>query len=130
MRSILGRAFIRGAIAVAAATIAQAQQAGHAAETADWARHEYETHCAVCHGLSGKGDGIFAAQLKSGTVVPDLTGLSSQNSGVFPFKRIYDAIDSGKLAGHGAREMPIWGARYVHTRILALTRYINRLQAR
>lgn len=129
MRSRLGRAFIRGAIAVVAATIAQAQQAGHAAETADGAKHEYETHCAVCHGLGGKGDGIFAAQLKSGTV-PDLTELSRQNNGVFPFKRVYDAIDSGKLSGHGARAMPIWGARYVHTRILALTRYIDRLQAK
>jgi mono/diheme cytochrome c family protein len=129
MRSRLGRALIRGAIAIAAATIAQAHQAGHAAQLDDWAKHEYETHCAVCHGLGGKGDGIFAAQLKSGTV-PDLTGLSSQNNGVFPSKRVYDAIDSGKLSGHGARAMPIWGARYVHTRILALTRYIDRLQAR
>jgi len=121
---------MRGAIAVAAAAIAQAQQAGHAAPLDDWARHEYETHCAVCHGLSGKGDGIFAAQLKSGTVVPDLTGLSSKNNGAFPSKRVYEAIDSGQVSGHGTREMPIWGARYVHTRILALTRYINRLQAR
>lgn len=130
MRSRSGRAFIRGVLTIAAATIAQAHQAGHAAQLDDWAKHEYETHCAVCHGLGGKGDGIFAAQLKSGTVVPDLTGLSSQNNGVFPFKRVYEVIDSGKLSGHGTREMPIWGARYVHARILALTRYINRLQAK
>ena len=126
MRS--GRAFICGAISVAA-TIAQAQQAGHAAQIDDWARHEYGTHCAVCHGLGGKGDGVFAAQLKSGTLVPDLTALSNTNNGVFPSKRVYDAIDSGS-SGHGTREMPIWGARYVHARILALTRYISRLQAR
>jgi mono/diheme cytochrome c family protein len=130
MRSRSGRAFIRGAISIAAATIVEAPQAGHAAPLDDWARHEYETHCAVCHGLGGKGDGVFAAQLKSGTVVPDLTGLSGNNNGVFPSKRVYDAIDSGNLSGHGARTMPIWGARYVHTRILALTRYIGRLQAK
>jgi mono/diheme cytochrome c family protein len=129
MRSRPGRAFICGAISVAAATIAQAQQAAHAAQAADWAKHEYETHCAVCHGLGGKGDGVFAAQLKSGTVVPDLTALSRSNNGVFPFKRVYDTIDRGS-SGHGTREMPIWGARYVHARILALTRYISRLQAR
>jgi mono/diheme cytochrome c family protein len=130
MRSRSRRALVYGAISVAVALIAQAQHAGHAAQLDDWAKHEYDTHCAVCHGLGGKGDGVFAAQLKSGTVVPDLTGLSSQNNGVFPFKRVYEAIDSGKLSGHGAREMPIWGARYVHTRILGLTRYIGRLQAK
>src|SRR5262245_39496612 len=68
-----GRAFIRGVISIAAATIAQAQQASYAAPLDDWAKQEYATHCAVCHGPGGKGDGIFAAQLKSGTV-PDLTG--------------------------------------------------------
>ncbi len=128
MRSRSGKAVMRVAISVAAATIAQAQQPGRA-QSADWAKHQYDTHCAVCHGLGGKGDGVFAAQLKSGTVVPDLTALSAKNDGVFPFKRVYDAIDSGS-SGHGTREMPIWGARYVHTRILALTRYINRLQAK
>jgi mono/diheme cytochrome c family protein len=129
MRSRSRRALVYGAISVAVALIAQAQHAGHAAQLDDWAKHEYDTHCAVCHGLGGKGDGVFAAQLKSGTVVPDLTGLAKGNNGAFPFKRVYDTIDRG-TSGHGTREMPIWGARYVHTRILALSRYVNRLQAK
>ena len=132
MRSKSGRAFIRGAIsvAVAAATIAQARHGAHAAQAVDWGRYEYDMHCAVCHGVSGKGDGVFVDQLKSGTVVPNLTELSKKNNGVFPFQRVYEAIDSGKVSGHGTREMPIWGARYVRARVLALTNYINRLQAK
>ncbi len=127
MRSRSARARVCGAMSVA--LIAQAQNPGHAAPLDEWAKHEYETHCAVCHGIGGKGDGIFAAQLKS-AAVPDLTALSSKNNGAFPSKRVYDAIDSGTLGGHGTREMPIWGARYVHARLLALTRYVNRLQAK
>ena len=42
--------------------------------------------------------------------IEDLTGLSGKNNGVFPFKQVYDAIDSGKLSGHGDRAMPIWGS--------------------
>ena len=93
-------------------------------------KYEYRVHCAVCHGLSGKGDGPFADQLKSGTVVPNLTELSKKNNGVFPFMRVYETIESGKVSAHGTREMPIWGERYVRARILALTKYINRLQVR
>jgi len=100
MRSRSGRALVCGAISAAVALIAVAQHAGHAAPLDDWAKREYETHCAVCHGLGGKGDGVFAAQLKSGTVVPDLTGLAKGNNGVFPFKRVYETIDSG-TSGHG-----------------------------
>jgi mono/diheme cytochrome c family protein len=52
--------FIVATITVGAiATIAQAQ-GGSAAQGG---KNEYQTHCAVCHGLSGKGDGIFADQL-------------------------------------------------------------------
>lgn len=93
-------------------------------------KYEYRVHCAVCHGLSGKGDGPFAQQLKSGTVMPDLTELAKKNNGVFPFKRVYENIESGKVSAHGTREMPIWGERYVRARILALTRHINNLQAK
>jgi len=127
MNSKLFRAFIAGAITVGVATTAHAQPGGRAAQGG---KYEYGVHCAVCHGLSGKGDGPFAQQLKSGTVMPDLTELAKKNNGVFPFKRVYENIESGKVSAHGTREMPIWGERYVRARILALTRYINNLQAK
>jgi hypothetical protein len=72
----------------------------------------------------------FLRTSSSGTVVPNLTELSKKNNGVFPFKRVYETIDSGKVSAHGTREMPIWGERYVRARILALTNYINRLHAK
>jgi hypothetical protein len=57
--------------------------------------------------------GPLAQQLKSASVMPDLTELSKKNNGVFPFMRIYETIDGTHSATwHGTRQMPIWGPRY------------------
>ena len=147
MNSALVSGFMVGAIAFGAATMAQAQQAGPAVSSIDRGKYEYETHCAVCHGSSGKGDGVYAELLKAGTIVANLTELSKKNGGVFPSERVYEAIETGKgVTAHGPKEMPVWGPRYrieagqgfyddyteayVRTRILALTDYIYRLQAK
>lgn len=109
----------------------------------DFGKREYDSKCAVCHGVNGKGDGLYRPWLtKSPT---DLTVLSKNNGGVFPFDRVYNIID-GRLTvrAHGPADMPIWGAHYkadetffdapydpeayVRTRVLALTEYISRLQ--
>ena len=131
-------------ITVGTVTMAQAQQGGPAAQ--NLGKNEYQKHCAVCHGVSGKGDGIYADLLKSGTVVANLTELSKKNNGVFPFARVSDTIENGVPGAHGTKEMPIWGPRYrieagqslydeysesyVRARILALTEYIYSLQAK
>ena len=144
MNSTSVRAFMVGAIAFGATTMAQAQQGGPAAQILG--KNEYQSHCAICHGVSGKGDGIYADLLKSGTVVANLTELSKKNNGVFPFARISETIENGVPGAHGTKEMPIWGIRYrieagqgvydgytetyVRTRILALTEYIYSLQAK
>lgn len=147
MRSTSGRAFIACAILAGSATFAHAQQSGPPAQLVDVGKQEYATHCAVCHGVSGKGDGVYADLLKSGTVVPNLTELSKKNDRVFPYMRVYQTIDGTQDAkAHGTKEMPIWGNRYrieagqgfydaysdayVHARILALTEYIYRIQAK
>jgi mono/diheme cytochrome c family protein len=137
-------------VSAIAATMAHAQQSGIAAQKFDRGKHEYEAHCAMCHGLSGNGDGPFAQQLKSGTVVPNLTELSKRNNGVFSFMRVYQVIDGTQsVTAHGPREMPIWGPRYksevgesfyddyradaeafARARILALTEYVYRLQTK
>jgi mono/diheme cytochrome c family protein len=71
---------------------------------------EYQNHCAVCHGVDGKGQGLMSRYL---TVQPaDLTLLSKKNGGTFPFWEIYRAIDGREVRGHGTREMPIWGDRF------------------
>jgi len=130
--------------------MAHAQQRGLAGQNFDRGKYEYDAHCAVCHGLSGKGGGHFVQLLKSGTVVPNLTELSKKNHGVFPFARVYDTIDGTQsIIAHGTKQMPIWGTRYtieageriyddfradpepfVRARILALTEYVYRLQAK
>jgi mono/diheme cytochrome c family protein len=113
----------------------------------DFGKREYDSNCAACHGLKGKGDGPYKPYLtKSPT---DLTVLAKNAAGVFPFDRVYNVID-GRLdiRAHGPADMPIWGRdyslkaaeayfdvpydpeAYVRTRMLALTEYIARLQAK
>ena len=114
----------------------------------DVGKFEYEGACAVCHGLTGKGNGPFMGQLA--TRVPDLTVLARNNGGVFPFDRVYQSIDGRlELKAHGSREMPIWGRSFrmqssaffenypahdsesgARSRILALTEYVYRLQGK
>jgi mono/diheme cytochrome c family protein len=120
---------------------------------ADLGKREFESNCAVCHGLTGLGDGPYAGILNR--AVPDLTTLSKRNDGAFPFERVYEMIDGTQIPrGHGTREMPIWGdvfnsraeknyylapnllerpfdpEAFVRARILSLTEYIYRLQAK
>jgi hypothetical protein len=84
------------------------------------------------------------------TKIADLTTLSKRNNGVFPFARVAEIIDGREtVKAHGTRDMPIWGRdyylreaqeaymdvpyepeAYVRTRILALTEYVHRLQAK
>jgi hypothetical protein len=81
----------------------------------------------------------------------DLTVLSKNNGGVFPFKRTYDVMSGAvDVVGHGPRNMPIWGNYYnaqamselgpssrqgdvrafTRARILALIEYVSILQAK
>ena len=118
------------------------------AQQNDTGKREYESNCAVCHGKSGKGDGPYAGITV--TRIPDLTVLSKNNGGVFPFARVYATIDGTDVVkAHGTQDMPIWGTdyrikraeqygelsvripeSYVRARILALTEYIYRLQVK
>lgn len=117
----------------------------------DFGKREYDSNCASCHGLKGKGDGHFRPYLtKSPT---DLTTLSKKNAGIYPFHSVYAIIDGRQdVAGHGQRDMPVWGREYgikaaeaaymdspyvpyppemfVRSRILALTEYISQLQSK
>ena len=113
----------------------------------DLGQHEYSANCAVCHGKVGKGDGPYAGLVD--TRIADLTVIARKNNGVFPFARVFETIDgTNVIKAHGTRDMPIWGIEfkikaaeyyrdvtyddeaYVRARILALTEYIYRLQAK
>ncbi len=133
------------ALIVSAGVLIAGTEGIAATEKGDPGKSEYDANCALCHGVTGKGDGAYKAAL---TVPPaDLTVLQKKNGGTFPFDRVYGMIDGRtSIAAHGTREMPIWGKRYllaageyyvdvpydpeayVRGRILAVTEYVYRLQ--
>ena len=114
----------------------------------DIGKKEFESKCATCHGLSGKGDGPQSQALP--TMPADLTVLAKRNGGVFPTQRVYEIIDGRQeVAAHGPRTMPVWGRFFqvdvpdlpddaagtfdfrettVHDKIQALIDYLIRLQ--
>ncbi len=114
----------------------------------DFGQREFQRSCASCHGSTAKGDGTLVPYLRRSP--PDLTQLAKSNQGVFPFQRLYDVIEGGKLPAHGSRDMPVWGTQYkvedaeyhsdstlpydpealARSRILGLLEYLNRIQAR
>ena len=74
-------------------------------------KKEYEATCSLCHGLDGKGQGVYAFELK--TPPSNLTLIEKKNYGVFPYYKLYQIIDGrNDIKSHGIREMPIWGDRY------------------
>ena len=69
----------------------------------------YMEKCAPCHGDDAKGNGPQANTLKE--LPSDLTQIN-KNRGMkeMPIGDIARMIDGRKLvAGHGTREMPVWG---------------------
>lgn len=134
-----------GAIAVCFVTTANAQQASDV--SVDLGKWEFESHCAICHGRDGKGEGIEPHWNLLNKAPADLTRLSQNNGGVFPFAKVCQTIDGREeVAAHGTREMPVWGQEYMiesahispnydheafaRAKILALTEYVYRLQAK
>jgi mono/diheme cytochrome c family protein len=99
----------------------------------------FRTYCASCHGISARGDGPAAGQMRK--TPPDLTKYAARNSGVFPSERLRQIVDGRGLAAHGDREMPVWGDAFqtarngltpeaVKARIDAIVRYLGAIQQR
>ena len=147
MYSKLVGVFAIGVVALGIVTMANAQQSSPAAPSVDVGKYEYDGHCAICHGLSGtaKEEGAYSSLLSK--TIANLTTLSKNNGGVFPFARVYQTIDGREqVQAHGTREMPVWGREYTamgtnispyydpeafaRAKILALTEYVYRLQAK
>ncbi len=56
----------------------------------------FERNCGICHGLDAKGGGAFSEILKIDP--PDLTVLTKNNNGSFPFTDVYNAIDGRNIS--------------------------------
>lgn len=83
---------------------------GQEAEVVASGKHEFRQHCALCHGLDGKGDSIMVNLNLLADKPPDLTQLKKQNAGTFPFWQVYRIVDGREpVKGHGTPDMPIWG---------------------
>ena len=115
------------------------QVVGPTAATAQ-GRTLYKTHCAVCHGTTGRGDGPLAFRLN--VPPPDVTLFAAHNGDVFPSATVRRIIDGRqRVVGHGGPDMPIWGDAFTRSstgkpgdspdeRIDALVRYLESIQQR
>jgi mono/diheme cytochrome c family protein len=99
----------------------------------------YKAYCAVCHGSDAKGNGPMSKSLRSAP--PDLTRIAELNGGSFPAVWIRNVISGEEAlgAGHGTREMPLWGPIFSQVgqdqdlgrvRIDNLARYLESLQTK
>jgi len=142
MRSLGLFAFAGIAIAFAVCTAASGQEQEPMAAppvTADEipnGRDLFIGHCAICHGLDGRGQGPLAEAMK---IVPaDLTQIAVKHEGTFPDAKVSDVIrNGGAVLGHGSRAMLPWGLYFSErhkpavgkARIKALVAYLKSLQA-
>lgn len=146
-RGRAGVARLGAALCAASITLSCAPAAAQSANAAEAGRREYQSACATCHGIDGRGDGPMKPFLLRAPA--DLTTLAARRGGAFPRQQIADLIDGRGEEGpgpHGTREMPVWGLVYreeadwrlrgvpfpaewsVRGRILALVDYLATLQ--
>jgi mono/diheme cytochrome c family protein len=98
-------------------------------------RASFKIYCGSCHGKEAKGDGPLSSSLR--TPPANLTVLSKENEGTFPYETVYRTIDGrNKVKGHGSADMPVWGDAFkttdteeqVKQRITELTNFIWSIQ--
>jgi mono/diheme cytochrome c family protein len=75
----------------------------------------FKTHCASCHGVTARGDGPLADQLRYAPA--DLTRIARRNRGRFDPEKVFRVIDGRHpTKGHGGTEMPVWGDAFLESR--------------
>jgi len=122
---------------------AQAQPSATAEQIVS-GKADFNKHCAPCHGTNGKGHGP-EVQVIPGIKPSDLTRISINNGGVFPYQEVADTIDGRKgIPSHKRFDMPFWGVNFqqegkeftpqseteAKTRIDAVVAYIETIQAK
>ena len=100
----------------------------------------FRFYCGPCHGADGRGHGPVASSLR--TAPSDLTALSRRHDGSFPrrdVERYLAGEESGPIAAHGSKDMPVWGpifraldpdARTRTVRVANIVAHIEAMQAK
>ena len=86
----------------------------------------YDAHCAICHGVSGKGDGPGARVIRQ--VMPDFTDPAAMRAVNDRF--LFDIIKKGSSQFGRSNAMPSWGMQLSDEEIRALVVYIRSLAPR
>jgi hypothetical protein len=109
----------------------------------DFGKREYESLCAGCHGVTGRGDGVNRAYLERSPA--DLTVMARNNGGEFPYMHFYVVVDGryedgtdmpcfadvyARRAAEDYLDVPYEVDRYLDTRLVALAHHVARLQVK
>lgn len=86
----------------------------------------YETHCAICHGPSGKGDGPGARIIRQ--PMTDFTDPTAMRRASDRF--LFEIIKKGSSQFGRSNAMPSWGMKLSDEEIQALVAYIRSLAPR
>jgi mono/diheme cytochrome c family protein len=86
----------------------------------------YRERCAVCHGLSGAGDGFNASNLDR----PPQDFTSDSVMSAFPDSRLIDAVTSGGRAVGGTPMMPAYGKTFTAQDIRSVVAYVRTFAAK
>lgn len=86
-------------------------------------KHLFRHYCAVCHGDSGKGNGINADQL--GDVHP--TDLTTSEFDKYSDEEIFEVIEGGGAAVDISYYMPPWGGVFSEDQMDSLVAYLRTL---
>ena len=128
---------IRTAMLLGAAVLLASPVAAQQKALAEVGSEYFAQYCAVCHGVSGKGDGPAAPAML--VPPPDLTTITKRLGSPFPALVVAQTIDGSRpIAAHGSNEMPVWGRRFrretagadsaLRGRILLIVEYLRSIQ--
>jgi len=115
--------FVEAALAKKAEAPAPAQVPAPPADPAT-GKHLFRHYCAVCHGLSGKGNGVNADNLD-----PHPADLTGEEVDTLTDAEIYEVIEKGGAAVDLSAAMPPWGKSLSASQIRDLVAYVRVLSS-
>ena len=130
MKSFIAIAVLVGSTLLQAQNAPKVSTVGAAPTSPVSGKEMYIAYCASCHGTDAKFKNAPA----------DLTALARASGGKFPAMSVMSSVRDGAQAGHGSKEMPVWGPIFssvsgesravVDQRVSNLVKYIESIQAK